>query len=844
MALRQLIQYRMRKRLGSVATVAAPGQVADLTATAGDAQVTLAWTGRPGGEDVLSYEIRRDGVQIATTTNVNYVDTGRINGRPYSYDVRARNVGGPGPFSAVRTATPQGTAQAVPGQVAGLAGAVGDASVSLSWTARPSGENITRYNVYRDGVQVATPAQAFYVATGLINAQAYVFTVAAVNAAGEGAQSTSISRTPVAWTAPPVPPSSLDPTTYDYETNNRPRVPSLSDVSAPLIRSATASTNPAITTGDVTGVRMLRATQWLESLKGIHVDLKATGLNLMSAGLKVTDSEIHGGLAALITGGRPGRYEHVVADDTDVVGCGRATVIGSGIAKDGIFRSREDCLYFGEVERQEWLRLCATGNYKDPYVSKVIRQKLHTLFTGVGWGTYAGAFFNYSADSAAYPGRETPGAYTYPLTPEQRAGAIKPSTTTTTAAKIGDFLQIPDGLPAAGGKYGYVWQIVGTTNSAHAATKGESARGIPVTVGPCPPGSPTSTTASWPTGPVWDRNKDLFGYYQNRAHTSEEVFWNPAGGDAIVCQIGFIAHADTIAPSFASGHVLFRDTLIDNLQGYLMLQQNQNGAPGIGQPSYDDPSVFPFSHVFFENCFIKTDFTPMMFCLGTGDLRRPAGGRTRSISPYGWKASPHWMGHKHCVIDTTTGVARRVNYHGGGSSTAVRWATVYCTEAKRFDGVIAQLNQSGIDRLTAANNGVLPTGAQVAASEVALRAEIQAADDEGRALNPAPTMLLGAAIRDAEYHQEITIPLDGIPAGTPNNLSLPVFAARTAAGLPNQALDARTWWVWEDVHLTSWAGPLYNPSLGYGTNATERLSYQPWLASYDDGNGLYNGPVA
>ena len=119
--------------------------------------------------------------------------------------------------SPARTATSSITITAspiagtVPGAPTGLSGSAGNAQVGLSWTAPASngGVNITSYKVYRgtssggetllasggcSGVGAVTSCTD----TGLTNGQQYFYTVSAVNAIGEGAQSNEASATPSA----------------------------------------------------------------------------------------------------------------------------------------------------------------------------------------------------------------------------------------------------------------------------------------------------------------------------------------------------------------------------------------------------------------------------------------------------------------------------------------------------------------------------------------------------------------------------------------------------------------------------------------------------------------------
>jgi fibronectin type 3 domain-containing protein len=91
------------------AVVQIPPAPTGLTATAGNAQVTLAWTASTGA---ASYHVKRSTTsggpytQIANPTAANYTDTGLTNGTPYYYVVSAVNSAGESSNSSQASATP------------------------------------------------------------------------------------------------------------------------------------------------------------------------------------------------------------------------------------------------------------------------------------------------------------------------------------------------------------------------------------------------------------------------------------------------------------------------------------------------------------------------------------------------------------------------------------------------------------------------------------------------------------------------------------------------------------------------------------------------------------------
>ncbi|MDD5502418.1 MAG: fibronectin type III domain-containing protein [Candidatus Thermoplasmatota archaeon] len=117
----------------------------------------------------------------------------------YSYFIRASDASDNGRMSPQQTFT----IVTVPAKVAGLNATPGNGQVSLSWPAPyDGGSAIIKYRVYRSATAggaatlIGEPATANYVDTGLVNGQAYYYGVSAVNAAGEGVKSDTVSATP------------------------------------------------------------------------------------------------------------------------------------------------------------------------------------------------------------------------------------------------------------------------------------------------------------------------------------------------------------------------------------------------------------------------------------------------------------------------------------------------------------------------------------------------------------------------------------------------------------------------------------------------------------------------
>ena len=199
--------------------VTKPAKLTGVTATAGNAQVTLSWDAPPSADNVFNYDYRIDPHpsggssgwtlwQNFTTSTNSHTVTGLTNGSTYSFQVRANNNIGPGTASEVVTATPAG-----PPAAPDLSAKVGDQKVTLTWG--DAGDlNIDRYqDRYKvagadaweqDWADVAdidigggfTVLATGKEVTGLTNGEGYTFEVRAVSNANGAGAAASINATP------------------------------------------------------------------------------------------------------------------------------------------------------------------------------------------------------------------------------------------------------------------------------------------------------------------------------------------------------------------------------------------------------------------------------------------------------------------------------------------------------------------------------------------------------------------------------------------------------------------------------------------------------------------------
>jgi hypothetical protein len=184
-----------------------PAAPTGLSATAGNATVSLEWT---ASSNATGYNVKRATTsggpytQIATSTSSAFSDTSVTNGTPYYYVVSAVDSAGESADSAQVSALPAAPVAAIPPVPAGLSATPGNAQVRLSWSASAGASS---YHVKRAATsggpytQIAAPTVTSYSDTALTNGTTYYYVVSAIDASGESANSVQVTAIPV---APPV----------------------------------------------------------------------------------------------------------------------------------------------------------------------------------------------------------------------------------------------------------------------------------------------------------------------------------------------------------------------------------------------------------------------------------------------------------------------------------------------------------------------------------------------------------------------------------------------------------------------------------------------------------------
>jgi chitodextrinase len=197
-----------------------PSTPANLTAAAiAPTQVNLSWGASSDDVGVAGYRIFRGGTLLTTIAGrvTTHQDTSVVASTAYSYTVQAFDAAGnfSGQSPAAIVSTPATLDTTAPSTPTGLtATAVSLAQINLSWTASTDNVAVTGYRIVRNGVPfVDVPGNdTTYEDRGLQSSTTYIYTVRALDAAGNlSAVSNAASATTLAApdTVPPTAPTNL-----------------------------------------------------------------------------------------------------------------------------------------------------------------------------------------------------------------------------------------------------------------------------------------------------------------------------------------------------------------------------------------------------------------------------------------------------------------------------------------------------------------------------------------------------------------------------------------------------------------------------------------------------------
>jgi subtilisin family serine protease len=179
-----------------------PAAPTGVSATAGDARVTVAWSSVAGA---TGYNVKRSTTSggpystiVAGSAATSYVDTSLGNGTTYYYVVSAANTGGESPNSAQVSATPVSPLPAAPSGL--TATVVSKTRINLAWVDNANNETGFKIERSTNGTsysQIATVSANVktYSSTGLKANTKYYYRVRAYNTAGNSAYSSVVSAT-------------------------------------------------------------------------------------------------------------------------------------------------------------------------------------------------------------------------------------------------------------------------------------------------------------------------------------------------------------------------------------------------------------------------------------------------------------------------------------------------------------------------------------------------------------------------------------------------------------------------------------------------------------------------
>jgi cellulose 1,4-beta-cellobiosidase len=172
-----------------------------LTATAGNAQVTLNWNASSGATGYNVYRGTAPGQEGAVPLNaspvaaLSYTDTTAQNGTTYYYKVTAVNANGQSAPSNEAVATPTAP-PAVPPPPTITRTFPSTNSIAVVWTSSSGATSYRLKRLINGQFQVVQTTTATYVIdSGLASHTTYTYVVTAVNAAGESAPSNQVSAT-------------------------------------------------------------------------------------------------------------------------------------------------------------------------------------------------------------------------------------------------------------------------------------------------------------------------------------------------------------------------------------------------------------------------------------------------------------------------------------------------------------------------------------------------------------------------------------------------------------------------------------------------------------------------
>ena len=179
----------------------------------------LSWFGATDNVAVTGYDVYKDGVFLASTASTSYTVSGLTNSTTYVFTVKAKDAAGN--ISAASNAVSVTTLTPAPDTTAPTAPTLSASgttltSTNLSWSGATDNVAVTGYDVYQDGLFLASTASTTLAVTGLSSSTTYSFYVQAKDAAGNisvASNSVTVTTLTPDTTAPTAPILSASGTT-------------------------------------------------------------------------------------------------------------------------------------------------------------------------------------------------------------------------------------------------------------------------------------------------------------------------------------------------------------------------------------------------------------------------------------------------------------------------------------------------------------------------------------------------------------------------------------------------------------------------------------------------------
>jgi chitodextrinase len=186
------------KTLDTIAPTSPTGVVANTISETG---LTLNWTAATDNVAVDHYVVSRAGSVVGQVTGTSFSDTGLTAATSYQYSVVAVDAAGnvSAATAAYMVSTIDSTAPTVPTGVS--SSAVGTSTATVSWAAATDNIGVTSYDIYRGGSKLASTSGLSYTDTTVTPATTFVYTVVAIDAAGN--QSAQSSGSTITTLTPP-----------------------------------------------------------------------------------------------------------------------------------------------------------------------------------------------------------------------------------------------------------------------------------------------------------------------------------------------------------------------------------------------------------------------------------------------------------------------------------------------------------------------------------------------------------------------------------------------------------------------------------------------------------------